>query len=165
MIVAADGLIVTCNHVIEGGRTVTITLSDGRHFEASTLLANREADLAVLRIAATGLPAAALGNSDPQPGDFVMAIGAALGQGQSVSFGIVSALHRDFPGTKRHADLIQTDALLDAGSSGGPLLNLNGELIGINAARAGDGTDRGFGFAIPIDQVRSVMSKAATANF
>ena len=165
-IVEPDGLVVTCDHVVEGAKTVMMTLSDGRRFEASILTEDKESDLAVLRIATTGLTAIAVGDAeDVEPGDFVLAIGNPLALGPSLSFGIVSALHRAYAGLN-HADLIQTDVLLSPGNSGGPLLNLNGKLIGINTARSSqpDG-DRGFGFAVPAHLVRSIVAKSSKLGY
>jgi S1-C subfamily serine protease len=157
---AAAGFIVTSNHVIEGADTITAGLSDGRNFEASVIEVDKDSDLAVLRIAATGLLAAPLHEGEAaEPGDFALAIGTPLGLGRSVTFGIVSALHRSLPGFK-DADLIQTDALFDHGNSGGPLFNLQGEIIGINTARVSEAAgDRGFGFAVPAAAVRAVLSR------
>ena len=102
---------------------------------------------------------------DVEAGDFVLAIGNPLALGPSLSFGIVSALHRAYAGLN-HADLIQTDVLLSPGTSGGPLLNLNGKLVGINTARSSqpDG-DRGFGFAVPAHLVHSIMSKSSKLSY
>ncbi len=121
-------------------------------------LANKESDLALLGIGVTGLALATLDDAeDVQPWDFVLALGNALGIGQSVSFGVVSAMHRPFAEIHQD-DLIEIDAALRPGNSGGPLVNLRGELIGINTARSDrTGAERGFGFAVPINQVRSML--------
>ncbi|HVX76732.1 MAG TPA: trypsin-like peptidase domain-containing protein [Bradyrhizobium sp.] len=158
IIVSSDGLVVTCNHVIEGADTVTATLSDGRNFDANVLAVDKDADLAVLRIAATGLAAVTIDDADDlQPGDFVVTLGNALGLGQSVSFGVVSALHRSY-GEIRQADLIEIDASLRPGNSGGPLVDLRGDLIGVNMARSDEtGSERGFGFAVPVSRLRSIL--------
>jgi S1-C subfamily serine protease len=163
---AAAGVIVTSNHVIDGADTITVDLSDGRSFEASIVEVDKDSDLAILKIAATGLVAAPLREGQAaEPGDFVLAIGAPLGLGHSVTFGIVSALHRSLPGI-RNADLIQTDALFDHGNSGGPLFNLRGEVIGINTARVSEAvSDRGFGFAVPAGAVHVILSRSAGLNY
>ena len=118
------------------------------------MVADERFDLAMLRVAASGLSAATIGRSiDVEPGDFVLAVGRTAGLAQSVSFGIVSALHRSHAGIPCQ-DLIQTDALLDRGSSGGPLFNLRGEVIGIVAATTAETeSERGFGLAIPSDAI------------
>lgn len=160
VIVDADlGLVVTSNHVIDKAETVTATLSDGRHVEARILAADPDDDIAALRISASGLTAVNLGETASlEVGDFVLAIGDALGVGHSVTFGIVSALHRSCPGIK-NADLIQTDAMIDQGNSGGPLISLRGELVGINVARIGRGSGSGgFGFALPTSVIRTILA-------
>jgi S1-C subfamily serine protease len=166
VITEADGILVTSNHVIEGAETITVGLFDGRDFEASVVAIDKDSDLAVLKIAATGLPAVPLSDGEAaEPGDFALAIGTPLKLGHSVTFGIVSALHRSAPGIKC-ADLIQTDALFDHGNSGGPLFNLRGEIIGINAARVSEvAGDRGFGFAVPAAAVRAILSRSTGLNY
>ncbi|WP_245350210.1 trypsin-like peptidase domain-containing protein [Bradyrhizobium sp. UFLA03-84] len=154
IIKAEAGLIVTSRHVVSGAKALSVRLSDGRQLDAKFVVADERYDLAMLRISAPGLTAARIGRSiDAEPGDFVLAIGGSSGSGPSVSFGIVSALHRSWPGISCQ-DLIQTDALLDRGSSGGALFNLRGEVIGIVAAGA-DATEAGraFGLAIPSDAI------------
>lgn len=154
IIKAEAGLIVTSSHVVSGAKTLSVRLSDGRQLDAKFVVADERYDLAMLRISASGLTAARVGRSiDAEPGDFVLAIGGSSGSAPSVSFGIVSALHRSWPGIPCQ-DLIQTDALLDRGSSGGALFNLRGEVIGIVAAGA-DETEAEpvFGLAIPSDAI------------
>ncbi|MGE5156887.1 MAG: S1C family serine protease [Gemmatimonas sp.] len=164
VIVNADlGLIVTGNHVVEGAADVTVTLSDGRRLDAIVAAADKVDDLAVLRIAASGLVSVPLGDADSlQIGDFVLAIGHPLGGGRSATFGIVSALHGSCPGIGS-TDLIVTDALLERGNSGGPLINVRGELVGINVARNGRPDAPGFGFAVPVDAVRALVLRAQTS--
>ncbi|MBR1163724.1 trypsin-like peptidase domain-containing protein [Bradyrhizobium sp. BRP56] len=154
IIKAESGLIVTTNHLVSGATTLVVRLSDGRQIEATLLVADERYDLAMLRISASGLTAARIGRSiDAEPGDFVLAVGSSSGSAPSVSFGIVSALHRSWPGIPCR-DLIQTDALLDRGSSGGPLFNLRGEVIGIVTASTGEAkSERAFGLAIPSDAI------------
>jgi len=163
---AGTGFIVTSNHVVERADTITAGLSDGRNFEASVVEVDKDSDLAILKIVATGLAAAPLREGETaEPGDFVLAIGTPLGLGRSVTFGIVSALHRSLPNIK-NADLIQIDAVFDHGNSGGPLFNLRGEIIGINTARASEAAgDRGFGFAIPAAAVRAMLSRINKLNY
>ena len=163
---AAAGFIVTSNHVIEGADAITAGLSDGRSFEASVVTVDKDSDLAVLKIAATGLLAVPLCEGEAtEAGDFALAIGTPLKLGRSVTFGIVSALHRSLPSIN-NADLIQTDALFDHGNSGGPLFNLRGEIIGINTARVSEAAgDRGFGFAVPASAVRAMLSRSIRLNY
>ncbi len=143
IIKSESGSIVTSNHLIDGAKSLSVELSDGRRFEAKFVVADERHDLAMLRVSASGLTAATVGRSiDAEPGDFVLAVGGTAGLAQGVSFGIVSALHRSRAGIPCQ-DLIQTDALLDRGSSGGPLFNLRGEVIGIVVATTGE-TERGF---------------------
>ncbi len=162
VIVDADlGIVVTSNHVVDKAATITATLSDGRHVEASILVSDPDDDIAALRVPAGGLTALSLGETASlEVGDFVLAVGNTLGVGHSVTFGIVSALHRTCPGI-RNADLIQTDVMIDQGNSGGPLLSLRGELVGINVARIGRGSGSGgFGFAVPAGAIRTILASA-----
>ncbi|WP_229194857.1 S1C family serine protease [Bradyrhizobium acaciae] len=154
IIKAESGLIVTTNHLVSGAKTLAVRLSDGRQLDARFVVADERYDLAMLRISASGLTAARVGRSiDAEPGDFVLAVGGSSGSAPSVSFGIVSALHRSRPGIPCQ-DLIQTDALLDRGSSGGALFNLRGEVIGIVAAGVDETeSERAFGLAIPSDAI------------
>jgi S1-C subfamily serine protease len=155
---AGLGLVATSNHVVERTDAITATLSDGRRIEAKLLASNADDDIAVLRISASGLSAVSLGDTASlEVGDFVVAIGDALGVGPSVTLGIVSALHRSCPGIG-NADLVQTDAMIDQGNSGGPLISLRGELVGIDVARIGRGSGRGgFGFALPTGVIRRML--------
>ena len=152
VIIRASGLIVTSNHVVSGAKALSVRLPDGRQLDARFVVADERYDLAMLRISASGLTAARIGRSiDAAPGDFVLAVGGSSGPTQSISFGIVSALHRSWPGIPCQ-DLIQTDALLGRGSAGGPLFNLRGEVIGIVAASTGE-ADSERAFAIPSDAI------------
>ncbi|MGY3530049.1 S1C family serine protease [Bradyrhizobium sp. USDA 4452] len=152
VIKAESGLIVTSNHLVSGATTLAVRLPDGRQLDARFVVADERYDLAMLRISASGLTSARIGRSiDVEPGDFVVAVGGSSGFTQSISFGIVSALHRSSPGVPCQ-DLIQTDALLDRGSAGGPLFNLRGEVIGIVAAITGE-TESERAFAIPSDAI------------
>ncbi|HEX3926615.1 MAG TPA: trypsin-like peptidase domain-containing protein [Gemmatimonadales bacterium] len=168
-IVSTDGYILTNNHVIEGSTKVTVTLLDGRVFPARIVGTDKDTDVGVLKIDATGLTAAALGSSEKtRVGEWVLAIGNPLGDNLtfSVTQGIVSAKGRsnldlgDTDGGKVIQDFIQTDAVINRGNSGGPLVNVRGEVIGINAAIASTtGFYNGYAFAVPIDMARHVMDQ------
>jgi S1-C subfamily serine protease len=127
--------------------------------EARLVVASRYDDLAILRIAPSGLAGVALADSGVEVGDFVLTIGNPLGLGQSATFGIVSALHRACPGIE-NKDLILTDALIDRGDSGGALINMRGELVGINVARIGHSDTGSFGFAVPANAIRGLLARA-----
>ena len=159
------GFLVTSHHLVRGAETISVRLSDGRSFTAHITVTDEEADLAILNIPATGLVAATIdGTSAAQAGDFVLAMGDPLGLEHSTSFGMISGLHRSWPGVSGH-DLIQADLLLEHGSSGGPLFNLRGEIIGINIGRANQTiSGRGFGFAAPASAVIEVLLKAQRAK-
>jgi S1-C subfamily serine protease len=154
------GLIVTCHHVVKDADTVLVSLADGRQFDAKITAADEYSDLAVLRISAPSLTAGRIGKSvEVEPGDFAIAVGDPLGLSHSVSFGMISALHRIWPGIS-YGDLIQTDVLLDRGNSGGPLFNLRGEIIGIISARIGEAAaERSFGFAIPSAAIDRLLAQ------
>lgn len=159
VIVDADnGLILTNNHVIERADEILVTLHDGRRFDAEVIGADRETDIALIRIDAAGLHALPFSDSDQlRVGDFVVAIGNPFGLGQTVTSGIVSALGRSGLG-EGFEDFIQTDASINPGNSGGALVNLRGELVGINTAiLARGGGNIGIGFAIPINMARAVQ--------
>jgi Do/DeqQ family serine protease len=158
---AQRGHILTNSHVIEGADSIQVTLNDGRKYQASVLGVDPRADLAVLQIPAERLVAMRFGDSDQlRVGDFVVAIGNPYGIGQTVTSGIISALHRN-PGISEYENFIQTDAPINLGNSGGPLVNLRGELIGINTAILGDqgGGNLGIGFAVPINTAAGVITQ------
>jgi serine protease Do len=168
-IVSSDGYILTNNHVIEGSSKVTVRLLDGHEYVASIVGTDKDTDIGVLKIDARGLTPAALGSSDAaRVGEWVLAIGNPLG-GEltfTVTQGIVSAKGRsrldlgDNDGGKLIQDYIQTDAVINRGNSGGPLVNARGEVIGINAAIASTtGYYTGYAFAVPIDLARHVMDQ------
>gem|GEM_PF-4744413 len=154
------GLIVTSNDLVKDAEIVQVRLPDGRQVGARLEVADARYDLAILRISTSGLTAARLGrSSEAETGDFVVAVGNPLGLGQSVSFGIISGLHRSWPGIPCQ-DLIQTDAVLDSGSFGGPLFNLRGEVIGIVAVRSDEiASGRGFGLAVPSDAIDRLLAR------
>jgi putative serine protease PepD len=163
-VVSADGVIVTNNHVVDDADTILAHFSDGSKREASVLGAAPNSDLAVLKVDADNLPTIALGDSDAvQVGDDVLAIGNALALegGLSVTRGIVSGLHRDVPTSRDSvlADLIQTDAAINPGNSGGPLVDARGHVIAISTAIANPRDTENVGFAIPISQVKSLISE------
>lgn len=156
-----NGYILTNFHVVQGGEEVMITLSDGRNFPAKFIGGDPESDVAVVQIQAENLQSIALGDSDTlQVGDFVLAIGNPFGLSQSVSSGIISALGRTDLGIEGYEDFIQTDAAINMGNSGGALINIKGELIGINTAiLSAAGGNMGIGFAIPINMARNIMQQ------
>ncbi|MGH6906318.1 MAG: DegQ family serine endoprotease [Aestuariivirga sp.] len=168
VIVDPNGLIVTNNHVIMGGTDIRVVLADKREFEAKLLLADERTDLAVLKIAASdeALPALSLGDSDSlEVGDLVLAIGNPFGVGQTVTSGIVSALARTQVGISDYQFFIQTDAAINPGNSGGALVNMTGELVGINTAIfSRSGGSIGIGFAIPVNMVKTVVESAETGK-
>ncbi len=179
VIVSADGLILTNQHVIaqedaslmfqpfgqfmppqQVDSTITVTLSDGTEYEATVLFEDETMDLAVIKIEATGLTAATLGDSaSVKVGEVTIAIGNPLGLEQTVTSGIVSALDRSVPlsNTQIAEDLIQTDAAINAGNSGGALLNTSGEVVGINSYKLSNG--EGIGFAIPINAAKPILEQ------
>jgi len=166
VIVRPDGVIVTNNHVVEGGQQITVALADRREFPARVLLADARLDLAVLKIDAPKerLPTLAINDSgDAQVGDLVLAIGDPFGVGQTVTNGIISALNRTAdPSGDAASAYIQTDAAINPGNSGGALVDMNGDLIGINSfILSQSGTSSGVGFAIPAALVRRVVETAA----
>lgn len=165
-IVSSDGLIVTNKHVVsDKDAEYTVYLSDGKKYKAKVLAVHPIDDLALIKINASGLPTLKLGDSDKiKLGQFVLAIGNALAEFQNtVSFGVVSGLKRSITasnesgGIERLDDLIQTDAAINFGNSGGPLINLQGEVIGINTAIAGGAEN--IGFAIPINRAKKIIDE------
>jgi len=158
---ADDGIIVTNHHVIKDADEVRVSLTDGRHYTAKVLGSDPELDVAVLKIDGERLTAVTMGDSEIlEVGDFVVAIGNPFGLGQTVTTGIVSALGRTGLGIEGYENFIQTDASINPGNSGGALVNLKGELIGINTAIiAPSGGNVGIGFAIPMDMVKSSLDQ------
>ena len=165
-IVRADGVIITNNHVIEGGQEITVALADRREFPAKVLLADKRSDLAVLQIDVKGerLPVLPIADrSDMQVGDLVLAIGDPFGVGQTVTNGIISALSRTGLGgdSGDFSSYIQTDASINPGNSGGPLVDMAGNLVGVNTfILSRSGSSAGVGFAIPAPLVRRVVEQA-----
>jgi len=156
-----QGTIVTNYHVIKGADEIQVSLTDGRTFEAELIGADPEVDIAVLKIGADNLKALPLADSDGlKVGDFVVAIGNPFGLGQTITTGVVSALGRTGLGIEGYENFIQTDASINPGNSGGALVNLNGELVGINTAIiAPGGGNVGIGFAIPVNMMRNVADQ------
>lgn len=156
---AIHGYVITNAHVIRHAKTITVVLSDGRNFKAKLVGADAPSDVALLQIKATGLTELRWANSDLlKVGDFVAAIGNPFGLNQTVTSGIVSAIQRSGLGIEGYESFIQTDASINLGNSGGALINLKGELVGINTAILGpSGGSVGIGFAIPSNMARTVM--------
>ncbi|HEY9051649.1 MAG TPA: DegQ family serine endoprotease [Gammaproteobacteria bacterium] len=157
---AAKGYVITNHHVINRADEITVTLRDGRELNAKLVGSDPESDVAILQVEAEGLTAIPMADSDSlQVGDFVVAIGNPFGLGQTVTSGIVSALGRSGLGIEGYEDFIQTDASINPGNSGGALVNLRGELVGMNTAiiSPGGGGNVGIGFAIPSNMVQQIM--------
>ncbi|MCS6948975.1 MAG: trypsin-like peptidase domain-containing protein [bacterium] len=160
VIVSRDGLILTNNHVIAGASRISVTLADGRRFaDAQVVGTDPATDLALLRIRANNLPAIKWGDSRAlEVGEWVLAIGNPYGLSQTVTAGIVSAKGRRDVGISVYEDFIQTDAAINPGNSGGALVNIRGELVGINTAiLSQSGGNVGIGFAVPSHEARRVM--------
>lgn len=158
---AEQGLVLTNNHVVKNADRIGVALSDGRRVEAKLVGTDPATDIAVLRITAPSLVALPLGNSDDlEIGDYVVAIGNPFGLDQTVTAGIVSALGRSGLDIEGYEDFIQTDAAVNPGNSGGALVDIDGHLVGINAAIVGpSGGNVGIGFAIPSNMVRVVADQ------
>jgi len=171
VILTANGYILTNRHVVEGGDTYTVTMNDGRELPAHVVKISDTTDLALVKVDATGLPAATIGDSTQiQVGQTAIAIGSPLGTyTETVTKGIVSGLNRDITvtdeSTRKPEDLhglIQTDAAINPGNSGGPLLDLNGAVIGIDTAVASSA--EGLGFAIPIAAASDLIHQAQAGS-
>ena len=161
VIVSAQGYIITNHHVIDQADEILVALNDERTTKASVIGNDPETDLAILKISLSDIPTIAIGHSDTmQVGDIVLAIGNPFGVGQAVSQGIISATGRSQLGITTFENFIQTDAAINPGNSGGALINVYGELIGINTAIfSRSGGSQGIGFAIPIDLAKNVMQQ------
>jgi S1-C subfamily serine protease len=164
-LIDSNGIILTNAHVVNGADTVTVTLKDGRTFEGIVRGVDEVSDLAVVKIKSLGqaLPAANLGDSDEiQVGDWAIAVGNPVGLDNTVTLGIISTLHRssaEIGIPDKRLEFIQTDAAINPGNSGGPLLNAEGQVIGINTAIRADAM--GIGFAIPINKAKSLKDRLA----
>ncbi|MFC4763883.1 Do family serine endopeptidase [Dyella koreensis] len=158
---AAKGYVLTNNHVVGGADDITVTLQDGRDFKGKLIGTDPDTDVAVVQIQATGLQALPMADSSKlRVGDFVVAVGDPFGLGQTVTSGIVSALQRSGLGGTGYQNFIQTDASINPGNSGGALVNLRGELVGINTMIfSPSGGNVGIGFAIPTNLSREVMEQ------
>ena len=165
VIVRSDGVVVTNNHVIENMQQIRVTLNDRREYAAKVLLADSRSDIAVLQLEGVegSLPVLRIDDQEEQQvGDLVLAIGNPFGVGQTVTTGIISALNRTETGISDSGSFIQTDAAINPGNSGGALVDMDGDLIGINTAifsRTGSST--GVGFAVPATMVKRVVDSAA----
>ena len=159
VILTTDGYIVTNYHVVEGARQITVTLHDDSTYTATVVGSDQQSDIALLKIDATGLTPAVLGDSDNvQVGEVVIAVGNPMGTlGGTVTDGIVSALNRDISVEGNEMTLMQTSAAISPGNSGGGLFNTNGELIGIVNAKYSDEDAEGLGFAIPVNTMKTVV--------
>ena len=159
VIVREDGYILTNNHVVEGATELRVKLDDDREYDAKVIGTDPDTDLAVVKVDASGLVPANLGDSDSmQVGDWVLAMGSPFGLQHTVTAGIVSAKGRANIGLSTFEDFIQTDAAINPGNSGGPLVNLYGEVIGINSAiSTSTGTYSGVGLSIPSNIVKPVL--------
>ncbi len=160
-VISADGYVVTNNHVIEGADEIMIEFFSGQNLPAEVIGTDPNTDIALLKVDATDLPFVSFGDSDgvgARVGDWVLAVGNPLGQGFSVSAGIVSARNRSLSGT--YDDFIQTDAAINRGNSGGPLFNLDGQVIGVNTAiLSPNGGSIGIGFAMSSAVVKNVVDQ------
>jgi len=163
---AQKGLIISNHHVVGKADEITVTLKDGRELKATLLGSDPEADVALLQVPAVALSQIKFAESDQlEVGDFVVAIGNPFGLGQTVTSGIVSALGRSGLGIEGYEDFIQTDASINPGNSGGALVNLRGELVGMNTAilsPGGSGGNVGIGFAIPSNMVKQIIAHLET---
>jgi serine protease DegQ len=159
VIISADGYVLTNNHVVEGADEIEVALNDSRHARGKVIGTDPDTDLAILKISLDRLPVITLGNSDSlQVGDQVLAIGNPFGVGQTVTSGIVSALGRNRLGINTFENFIQTDAAINPGNSGGALVDVNGNLMGINTAiYSRTGGSMGIGFAIPVSTAKLVL--------
>lgn len=167
IIMSADGYIITNNHVIDGGNSITVTLDDGTECAAYTIGSDPYTDLAVLKIEQSGLKAAEFGDSDDSAvGDIAIAIGNPTGQLQgTATCGIISALNRNVEINNTVMNLIQTDAAINSGNSGGPLLNQYGQVIGITSAKVSMSGYEGLGFAIPINTAKPIVEALVQSGY
>ncbi|AOJ00746.1 MULTISPECIES: Do family serine endopeptidase [Burkholderia] len=166
VIVSSEGYILTNQHVVDGADQIEVALADGRTATAKVIGSDPETDLAVLKINMSNLPTITLGRSDQaRVGDVVLAIGNPFGVGQTVTMGIISALGRNHLGINTFENFIQTDAPINPGNSGGALVDVNGNLLGINTAiYSRSGGSLGIGFAIPVSTARNVLESIITTG-
>ena len=161
VIVSADGYIVTNNHVVDSATELTVSMADKREMKARVIGTDAKTDIALIKVESKDLPHVVLGDSSKvEVGDIALAMGNPFGLGQTVTMGIISATGRGGLGIEDYEDFIQTDASINPGNSGGALVNIRGELIGINTAiLSRSGGNQGVGFAVPVDLVRHVMTQ------
>jgi serine protease Do len=167
VIVSSDGTILTNNHVIDGATDIKVFLNDKREFQAKLIGTDPKTDIAVLKIDASNLPTLTLGDSNQlQVGDLIFAIGDPFGVGETATMGIVSATGRGGFGIESYENFIQTDAAINPGNSGGAMIDIHGNLVGINTAilshgggMGGEGGNEGVGFAIPVSMAKPVMDQ------
>ena len=162
VIVSPDGYILTANHVVEGADKVKVALASGeKEFDAKIIGTDSATDTAVLKVEGKDLPAITIADSDKlEVGDVVLAIGNPFGVGQTVTMGIVSGLGRGGFGINNYENFIQTDAAINVGNSGGPLVDAEGRLVGINTwIISRSGGSQGLGFAVPVNMARYVMER------
>ncbi|MDX1915507.1 MAG: Do family serine endopeptidase [Methylophilus sp.] len=166
VIVSEQGLILTNNHVVSSADEIEVALADGRKFSAKVVGTDPETDLAVLKVDAENLPAVTFAdNNQLKVGDVALAIGNPFGVGQTVTQGIVSALGRSHLGINTFENFIQTDASINPGNSGGALIDVDGNLIGINSAiYSRSGGSMGIGFAIPVSIAKQVMEQISSTG-
>ncbi len=158
-IIREDGYLITNAHVVDKAERIQVKLADGRRFEGRVIGQDGRVDLALVKIAANGLPVAPLGDSNRlRVGEFVLALGHPFGLEQTVSFGIVSRKGAPLSVAAPGFDFIQTDAAVNPGNSGGPLVNMAGEVVGINSMAARNGS---IGFAIPVNLVKGILPQLA----
>ncbi len=161
-LIRQDGYLITNEHVVADADFIQVKLADGRRFEGKLVGRDERVDLALVKIEATGLPVAALGDSNRlRVGEFVLALGHPFGLEQTVSFGIVSRKGAPLQVATPGFDFIQTDAAVNPGNSGGPLVNMAGEVVGINSMAARNGT---IGFAIPVNIVKGLLPQLASTG-
>jgi serine protease Do len=163
-VISNDGYLLTNHHVVDGADEVTVRLKDRREFKAKIVGSDQQSDVALLKIEASGLTAARLGDSSKlKPGQWVVAIGSPYNLDFSVTAGIVSAVGRNLGDDQRYVPFIQNDAAINRGNSGGPLFNLDGEVVGINSQIfSNTGGSIGLSFAIPIDYANKVVQQLRT---
>ncbi len=166
-IISSDGYILTNNHVVEGADQVTVRLSDRRELDAKVIGTDTQSDIALLKVNATGLPTVTLGDSSKlKPGQWVVAIGSPFNFDHSVTHGIISYVGRSTPdGSEQYVPFIQTDVPINRGNSGGPLFNLDGQVIGINSQiYSNTGSSVGISFAIPINVAMNTVDQLKTSG-
>ncbi|HUB81815.1 MAG TPA: DegQ family serine endoprotease [Bryobacteraceae bacterium] len=162
VIVSADGYILTNNHVVAGANEIQVALSDERQFTGKIVGTDAKTDVAVVKIPANNLPILTLGDSSKvQVGEFALAVGNPFGLGETLTMGIISATGRGGLGLEDYEDFLQTDAAINPGNSGGALVNVRGELVGLNTAivSGGGGGNQGVGFAVPVNMAKAVMDQ------